>query len=191
MSICSSNATKENTPIKKSQSNKIPIFEDIELIESVSSLIEDIIKRNMIKKKLSKKSVFFCEDSEIPDISIHNYIYFIYTYLNLEFSSILLSVISINRFLEINKDYLSKNNFYKLFIASCLLNSKLNEEPLYFYDYYAKAGRIDKNELIILENEYFKMIDYKLFVNEDIYKRYYNFIKERALKATKTYNSKK
>ena len=191
MSICSSNATKENTPIKKSQSNKLPIFEDIELIESVSSLIEDIIKRNMIKKKLSKKSVFFCEDSEIPDISIHNYIYFIYTYLNLEFSSILLSVISINRFLEINKDYLSKNNFYKLFIASCLLNSKLNEEPLYFYDYYAKAGRIDKNELIILENEYFKMIDYKLFVNEDIYKRYYNFIKERALKATKTYNSKK
>ena len=191
MSICSSNATKENTPIKKSQSNKIPIFEDIELIESVSSLIEDIIKRNMNKKKLSKKSVFFCEDSEIPDISIHNYIYFIYTYLNLEFSSILLSVISINRFLEINKDYLSKNNFYKLFIASCLLNSKLNEEPLYFYDYYAKAGRIDKNELIILENEYFKMIDYKLFVNEDIYKRYYNFIKERALKATKTYNSKK
>ena len=191
MSICSSNATKENTPIKKSQSNKLPIFEDIELIESVSSLIEDIIKRNMIKKKLSKKSVFFCEDSEMPDISIHNYIYFIYTYLNLEFSSILLSVISINRFLEINKDYLSKNNFYKLFIASCLLNSKLNEEPLYFYDYYAKAGRIDKNELIILENEYFKMIDYKLFVNEDIYKRYYNFIKERALKATKTYNSKK
>ena len=71
------------------------------------------------------------------------------------------------------------------------MNSKLNEEPLYFYDYYAKAGRIDKNELIILENEYFKMIDYKLFVNEDIYKRYYNFIKERALKATKTYNSKK
>ena len=191
MSISSSNITKENTPIKKSLSNKLPIFEDIELIESVSSLIEDIIKRNMIKKKLSKKSVFFCEDSEIPDISIHNYIYFIYTYLNLEFSSILLSVISINRFLEINKDYLSKNNFYKLFIASCILNSKLNEEPLYFYDYYSKAGRIDKNELIILENEYFKMIDYKLFVNEDIYKRYYNFIKQRALKETKTYNSKK
>ena len=183
--------TKENTPIKKSLSSKLPIFEDIELIESVSSLIEDIIKRNMIRKKLPKKSVFFCVDSKIPDISIHNYIYFIYTYLNLEFSSILLSVISINRFLELNKDYLSKNNFYKLFIASCLLNSKLNEEPLYFYDYYAKAGRVDKNELIILENEYFKMIDYKLFVNEDIYKRYYNFIKQRALKATKTYNSKK
>ena len=112
MSICSSNITKENTPfIKKRQSQKLPIFEDIELIESISSLFEDIIKRNMIKKKLSKKSVFFCEDSEIPDISIHNYIYFIYTYLNLEFSSIVLTLISLNRFLELTKDHLSKNNF--------------------------------------------------------------------------------
>ena len=71
------------------------------------------------------------------------------------------------------------------------MNSKINEEPLYDYDFYAKAGRIGKNELILLENEYFKMIDYKLFVNEDIYKRYYAFIKERFIKATKTFNSKK
>ena len=191
MSICSSNITKDNTPIKKSESQKLPIFEDIELIDSMSSLIEDIIKRNMIKKKLSKKSVFFCENSKIPEISIHNYIYFIYTYLNLEFSSILLTLISINRFLELTKDHLSKNNFYKLFITSCLLNSKINEEPLNDYDLYAKAGRIDKNELILLENEYFKLIDYKLFVNEDIYKRYYDFIKERAIKSTKKFNSKK
>ena len=191
MSICSSNITKDNTPIKKSESQKLPIFEDIELIDSLSSLIEDIIKRNMIKKKLSKKSVFFCENSKIPEISIHNYIYFIYTYLNLEFSSILLTLISINRFLELTKDHLSKNNFYKLFTTSCLLNSKINEEPLNDYDLYAKAGRIDKNELILLENEYFKLIDYKLFVNEDIYKRYYDFIKERAIKSTKKFNSKK
>ena len=191
MSICSSNITKDNTPIKKSESQKLPIFEDIELIDSLSSLIEDIIKRNMIKKKLLKKSVFFCENSKIPEISIHNYIYFIYTYLNLEFSSILLTLISINRFLELTKDHLSKNNFYKLFITSCLLNSKINEEPLNDYDLYAKAGRIDKNELILLENEYFKLIDYKLFVNEDIYKRYYDFIKERAIKSTKKFISKK
>ena len=191
MSICSSNKTKENTPIKKIQSQKLPIFEDIELIDSVSSLIEDTIKRNIIKNKLSKKTVFFCEDSKILDISIYNYIYFIYTYLNLELSSIILTLISINRFLEINKDHLSKNNFYKLFITSCFLNSKINEEPSFNYDFYAKAGRIDKDELIFLENEYFKMIDYKLFVNDDIYQRYYDFIKERIIKSAKKFNSKK
>ena len=131
---------------------------------------------------MSKRSVFYCEDEKILDISIYNFIYYIYSYLNLEFSSIVLSIISINRLLEKTKDQLSKNNFYKLFITSCLLNSKQNEDPIYDVDFYAVAGKIDKKELIFLENEYFAMIDYKLFVNDEVYRRYYNFIKKRVVK---------
>ena len=182
MSICSSNNTKDATPMKNKKTKILYELEDIDLIESISSLIEDTIKRNEIKKKSSKRTVFYCEDEKIPDISIYNYIYYIYSYLNLEFSSIVLSIISINRLLEKTKDQLSKNNFYKLFITSCLLNSKQNEDTLYDYDFYAVAGKIDKKELIFLEREYFIMIDYKLFVNEEVYRRYYNFIKNRVLK---------
>ena len=105
----------------------------------------------------------------------------------MEFSSIVLSLISINRFLDHTKDQLSKNNFYKLFITSCLLNSKQNEELLYDYEFYAKAGKIDKNELILLEKEYFEMIEYKLFVNNEVYLRYYDFIKSRVIKSKKFY----
>ena len=190
MSICSSNKTKDATPLKNKESRKIYQCEDIDIIESISSLIGDTIKRNLAKKKYSKKSVFFCEESKIPDISIYNFIYYIYSYLNLEISSIVLSLISINRLLERTKDQLSKNNFYKLFITSCLLNSKLNEDPFYDYEFYALAGKIDKNELIFLENEYFEMIDYKLFVNDEVYRRYYEFIKNRVIKTNRKYNSK-
>ena len=105
----------------------------------------------------------------------------------MEISSIILSLISINRFLERNKDYLSKNNFYKLFITSCFLNSKQNEDTNYNYEFYASAGKINKNELIILEKEFITIIEYKLFVNEEIYKRYYNFIKNRVVKLKKNY----
>ena len=187
MSICSSNLTKDVTPLKQSKVHKIVEYEDIDLIDSISSLIEETIKRNEVKKKISKKSPFFYEDSKIPDISIHNYIYFIFCYLDLEISSIILSLISINRFLERNKDYLSKNNFYKLFITSCFLNSKQNEDTNYNYEFYASAGKINKNELIILEKEFITIIEYKLFVNEEIYKRYYNFIKNRVVKLKKNY----
>jgi hypothetical protein len=190
MSICSSNKTKDATPLKNKENRKIYQCEDIDIIESISSLIGDTIKRNLAKKKCSKKSVFFCEESKIPDISIYNYIYYIYSYLNLEISSIVLSLISINRLLERTKDQLSKNNFYKLFITSCLLNSKLNEDPFYDYEFYALAGKIDKNELIFLEKEYFEMIDYKLFVNDEVYQRYYDFIKNKAIKTNKKYNPK-
>lgn len=191
MSICSSNNTKDTkdiTPIKNIKSPKqTESEEDIDLIESISSLLEETIKRNRSRKKFSKKSIFFCEDEKIPDISINNFIYYIYSYLNLEFSSIILTLISINRFLDRTKDHLSENNFYKLFITSCLLNSKQNEETSYDYNLYASAGRIDKNELIFLEREYFEMLDYKLFVNEEVYRRYYNFIKNRVIKSSKKF----
>ena len=191
MSKCSSNITKESTHLKDSKSRKTIHCEDTDLIESISSLIEDTIKRNQAKKKYSKKTVFFIEDAKIPDISIYNYILYIYAYLNLEFSSIVLSLISINRLMERTKDKLTKNNFYKLFITSCLLNSKLNEDPSYGYEFYALAGKIDKDELIYLEQQYFQMLDYKLFVNDEVYRRYYDFIKNRVIKSNRNLNSKK
>ena len=101
----------------------------------------------------------------------------------MELSTIILSIISINRFLDYSKDILSKNNFYKLFISSCFLNSKINEDHLYDCEFYAKVGFLDKKELILLEKEYFLMIDYKLFVNDEVYRRYYNFIKNHVVKS--------
>ena len=185
MSVCSSNITKDTTPLKNKKTKNLTEIKDIDLIIAISSLIEDTIKRNINKKKFPKKTVFYCEDLKIPNISIFNYIFNIYSYLHLEFSSIVLSLISINRFLNHTKDQLSKNNFYKLFITSCLLNSKQNEEILYDYEFYAKAGKIDKNELILLEKEYFEMIEYILFVNDEVYLRYYDFIKSRVIKSKK------
>ena len=179
MSVCSSNITEDSTPLKTKISKKQNEEEENELIESISSLIEETIQRNKDKKKPSKKSVFYSDNPNILDISVYNYIYYIYSYLNLEISSLILSLISIKRLLERTKDKLTKNNFYKLFITSCLLNSKENEESQYDYEFFARAGKITKSELIFLEKEYFTMIDYKLFVNEEVYKRYYDFIKNR------------
>jgi hypothetical protein len=183
MSKCSSIITKDATPFKRTKNEKISELNDIDLIKSISSLIEETIRRNSLKKKSSKKSIFFCEDKKIPEISIYNYILYIYSYLNLEFSSIILSLISINRLLERTKDQMSKNNFYKLFITSCLLNSKQNEDAVYDYEFYAAAGKINKNELIFLEQKFFEMVDYKLFISDEVYRRYFDFIKNKVIKS--------
>ena len=190
MSLCSSNITKDKTPIKSLKNLKLNNSEDADLIESISCIIEDTIKRNKSRKKYSKKSVFYCQDEMLP-ISIYSYIYNIFSCLNLEFSTIVLSLININRLLERSRDYLSVNNFYKLFITSCLLNSKMNEDQLYDSECYALAGKIDKSEIIFLEKKFFEAVDYKLFVNEEVYRRYYNFIKNRVIKQTNNLDSKK
>ena len=185
MSVCSSNITKDKTPLKNRKTKNLTEIEDIDLIVAISSLIEETIKRNINKKKFPKKTVFYCEDLKIPNISIFNYIFNIYSYLHLEFSSIVLSLISINRFLDHTKDQLSKNNFYKLFITSCFLNSKNNEDHSFDCKAYANIGKISSSELILLEKEYFEMIEYKLFVNDEVYLRYYDFIKSRVIKSKK------
>ena len=188
MSTHSSLFTKQSTPfiskeIKTSENNA-----EIFLIESISSLLEEIIKRNLNKKAKSKKTAFYTENSQIPDISIFSFIFYTYSYLNLDFSTILLSLISIQRLLNITKDKLSKNNFYKLFITSCLLNSKNNEDNSFCCHFYANIGKIKVSELIYLEKEFFKIIDYKLYVNEEVYQSYYNLIKKRAISSSKKNN---
>ena len=183
----SSNITEDSTPIKLRKARSLVGYEDIGMLEAISSLIEETIKKNLIKKKYSKKSVFFTEEQEIPKLSIYQYIYSIYSYLNLEMSSIVLSLITLNRLLDRTKDFLSLNNFYKLFITSCLLNCKQNEDINFNFDMFVLSGKIDKKELIQLEKKYFVMINYKLFVNDEVYKRYYNFIKNRVKKTGYNY----
>ena len=74
MSICSSNITKDSTPLKNKlihkENEKEQEIEENELIESISSFIEETIQRNQDKKKYSKKTVFYSESPKIPDISI-------------------------------------------------------------------------------------------------------------------------
>ena len=65
------------------------------------------------------------------------------------------------------------------------------QKPSYGYEFYALAGKIDKDELIYLEQQYFQMLDYKLFVNDEVYRRYYDFIKNRVIKSNRNLNSKK
>ena len=66
MSICSSNLTKDVTPLKQSKVHKIVEYEDIDLIDSISSLIEETIKRNEVKKKFQKNHHFFVKIQKFP-----------------------------------------------------------------------------------------------------------------------------
>ena len=188
MSTHSSIVTKQSTPLTIREPKIFKSDEELSLIMSLSSLIDDIIKRNLTKKIKSKRTIFYCENSQIPENSVFSYIYYIYFSLNLDFSTMLLTLISVQRLLFRTKDVLSKNNFYKLFITSCVLNSKHNEDCSYNCEAYAMIGKIDIKELINLESEFFKLIDYKLYVNEEVYRRYYELIKKRIIKRNEKKN---
>ena len=188
MSTQSSILTKQSTPLLLHEPKVFSNTDELDLIKSISSLIDEIIKKNAAKKLKSKKTIFYCKDSKLQNISVFSYIYYIFSYLNLDFSTILLTLISLQRFLNFTKDKLSKYNFYKLFITSCYINSKHNEDLSYKCEIYAMIGKINSCELIILEREFFKNLDYKLYVKEEVYQRYFDLIKKGLRRINKNEN---
>ena len=53
---------------------------------------------------------------------------------------------------------------------------KFHEDEYYSMNYYSKLGGISKKEAINLEYEFMNLIDFKLFVNQQLYDKYYNYL---------------
>ena len=151
---------------------------EIKIISSLSKLINVIIKKNLKKKKniLSKKikkDKFF--SLYIPTISIYDYIYRIIKFTQINISTLIISFVQLNNYLKKSKNYLSLNNFFNLYITSCLINAKFYEDKCFPLSIFAKVGGITIEELEIFEFEFYHRLNFSLYMREDLYNSYYNF----------------
>jgi hypothetical protein len=151
---------------------------EIKIISSLSKLINVIIKKNLKKKKniLSKKikkDKFF--SLYIPTISIYDYIYRIIKFTQINISTLIISFVQLNNYLIKTKNYLCINNFFNLYITSCLINAKFYEDKCFPLSIFAKVGGITIEELEIFEFEFYHRLNFSLYMREDLYNSYYNF----------------
>jgi len=152
---------------------------EIKIIFSLSKLINEIIKKNYKKNKhiLSykkiKKDKFF--SLYIPNISIYDYIYRIIKFTQINISTLIISFVQLNNYLKKSKNYLSLNNFFNLYITSCLINAKFYEDKCFPLSIFAKVGGISIEELEIFEFEFYHRLNFSLYMREDLYNSYYNF----------------
>ena len=59
-------------------------------------------------------------------------------------------------------------------MASFIVAIKFYEDDYYSISYYAKLGGVSKKEAINLEYEFLNLMDFQLFVNQQLYEKYYN-----------------
>ena len=57
-------------------------------------------------------------------------------------------------------------------MASFIASIKFNEDNYYSMNFYAKLGGVSKKELVNLEYEFLNLIDFKLFINEQLFEKY-------------------
>jgi hypothetical protein len=66
---------------------------------------------------------------------------------------------------------------YRIILATVVLAIKYNEDDYYANDYYAKVGGITLQEMNGLEYESVKMMEHRLFIDEEFYKKYEVYLK--------------
>jgi hypothetical protein len=172
-SICS----KETINSSISFERDIPISVDKKkyIIKSVINNLKEIIKENIQNNQMPYviKDKFYY--SHIPEISIDDYINRIFKSAKMNISSLILSIIYIDRFCEINRYVLCMNNIHRLLLTACLLSIKFNEDINISPKYYAEVAGIPVYDLNNLEIYLCVKLKFSLFVSCDIYQNYYEY----------------
>ena len=123
----------------------------------------------------NKKSHFTA--SQIPSISIEDYLERILYYARPEPSTLICSLIYIDRLCSVGKITLTNFNVHRVIFTSVFLSIKYNEDEKYKIDYYAQIGGMSVQEILVLESEFVSRVDFNFYINEEEYKKYSDYIK--------------
>jgi hypothetical protein len=93
-------------------------------------------------------------------------------YISFEVSSLVVSVILLDKFCCENQIEICIENIHRLFFVSLVIAIKYNEDLHYNNAVYAQIGGVKLNALSEMELNFLKKIEYKLFVDDKLFKTY-------------------
>lgn len=179
------------TTTQSSKSNESSVIcSKKNIIKCVSLILEEIIEENDLNDEeeglenitLNNYSKLFLNlenlfrSSKIPEISIEKFIERLAKYTLIEESTLIISLMYIDRYCDYSKNKLSLYNIHRLLIISVLLSIKFNEDDNFSNEHYCKVGGIKVEEMIALELEYLKSIEWNIFVKSEDYETYVNYL---------------
>ena len=145
---------------------------DSGIIQIISELFTNICDDKNNKNKNNIMKYFDIETQ--PSISIKDYIARLYNFSNPNQSTIIASLIYIDRFCHKNDFKITQKNIYKLILTSLIVAAKYNEDSTYSMTIFSKIGGITMTELNNLELKFLFMIQFDLYIDKELYYNYYN-----------------
>ena len=176
-SECSSDGEEETKQEKKNEEDspqsKLPNFD---LIRAIAITLNSILETNKnlenYKEIIRDQSRQVFSANIIPSISIKDYLIRIQTYSNIERSTLIISLIYIDRFCNKAKVTLTHYNIHRILFSSILMGVKFNEDNFYDNKYYSQIAGVKLKELKVLEYNFIKMLNCELYVSRDLYDKY-------------------
>ena len=165
--------------IRNSINAKINMKEanNTKLLKIISDVLTNICKemKSNNEEKLNLIKPFMLK--KLPSITIYEFIERLSKYSEVSDETFILTLIYIDKiclFYNLNLNYYI---IYKLLLASFMASSKYHEDTSYSTQFYAKLGGVSVKEVIYLEYEFMKLIDFNLFVKEELFNKYKSNLK--------------
>ena len=143
---------------------------------TMADLLTDICEESSKDKDTNNKLIKPFLSKKIPSISIEKYLERLISHTKMEISTLILILIYIDKICKNNKFRLNYFNIHKLIVTSMLVSIKYNEDDYFSNSFYAKVGGVSITELNHLEYEFLSLIDFELYVDEDLFSKYSNYI---------------
>ena len=109
------------------------------------------------------------DSKTIPNISIHSYLERINKHAKCSDPCFVVAYIYINRVLKNKGFILSRQNIYRLILASMVVAIKYNDDVFASNKSYSMIGGVDLDEINILEPCILDLLQFHLFVTQDLY----------------------
>jgi hypothetical protein len=145
-------------------------------LNTMADLLTDICEESSKDKDTNNKYIKPFLSKKIPSISIKQYLERLLSHTKMEISTLILILIYIDKICRNNNFRLNYFNIHKLIITSMLVSIKYNEDEYFSNKFYAKVGGISVKDLDFLEYVFLTLIDFQLFVDEELYNKYSNYI---------------
>ena len=143
---------------------------------TMADLLTDICEESSKDKDTNNKLIKPFLSKKIPSISIEKYLVRLVSHSKMEISTLILILIYIDKICKNNKFRLNFFNIHKFIVTSMLVSIKYNEDDFFSNSFYAKVGGVSIRELNHLEYEFLSLIDFDLYVDDDLYSKYSNYI---------------
>ena len=167
----------EHQKRKEEITETIPNLDILKSItKTIISVLEDNKKLGNYKEIIISQSKMEFSSKNIPSISIESYLIRIQKYGKMEGNTLISSLIYIDRLCNMSKIKLTYYNIHRILFIAILLSIKYNEDNYFQYKYYALIAGVKEKELKFLEYIFIALLDFRLFVNNDIFEKYNKYV---------------
>ena len=163
-----SNKLNSNENSKKKNEEKLSKLE-----KNIATILTEISGQN---SNIEYNSEDPFSTKYVSDVTLEYFFGRIKKYTKIEKSTLIIILIYADRICTTSGIILNPHNIHRIILGCLLLAVKYNEDLYFSNEQYAKIGGVSLKELNELEYFSFQLLDFNLYISDDIFQKYYNYI---------------